>query len=530
MIKVILIDDEEIITKGLVDFVDWNELNMKVVGVANDGRKGLALIESMKPEVVITDIKMPHLDGLDFMAAAKKIIPGGIFVIVSGHDNFHYAQKAIRLGAFDYVLKPIDLDLFQNLLRDISNRLKNTVPEGNSVKEFYTNLIYNENNLDEISMRAKMLGLNEYRWHQVVLFDIDVSDIEIANLNIILEKMKSEFVRDTASIFKQISNNQFISVCSAARKIDIEDCVSIMLKSVRQYFNNMNYRETAGVGLLVQELGDLQRSYNTAGNSLRNRYILGRDIDIYYDPQNNSETHLYKIDDHQKYIDTIITHIKYLRRNNLKENIAILKEKIGNSFEPQQNVNIFVTEILSGAVKLLEESKIPIQSLDVNPMHINIELLKSETIDEAFEGLLSILDQIMRFLNENKSEKKHIFEMRVRDLVEANYMRPEFSLSEAAEHTSFSPNYFTMLFKDCFSKTFVEYLTDIRLDKAKELLLLSDLKISKISLRTGYDNPSYFSSVFKKKTGFTPNDFRNYAFNGHHETIPENIDIKSEDS
>jgi two-component system response regulator YesN len=123
MYKVILVDDEEIIREGLRKTIDWHALGMEVAGTAEDGLDAMELIKELHPEIIITDIKMAFMDGLELIAEVKKIYPETMIIFISGHDEFEYARKAVSLGAFDYILKPIELEYLEKLLLKVRDKL-----------------------------------------------------------------------------------------------------------------------------------------------------------------------------------------------------------------------------------------------------------------------------------------------------------------------------------------------------------------------------------------------------------------------
>lgn len=520
MIHVILVDDEEIITNGLVDFVRWKSYDMEVVGVAGDGKKALSLVKELFPDVVITDIKMPFLDGLEFMKEARKIIPDGLFVFISGYDNFHYAQSAIRLGAYDYILKPIDIDHFHDLLNRILLEFKKktqvTKKNQSSIygmrKDFFIELLYNDITQEEIKDRVKVHDLGLYSWLQVVLFQLHCQPSEKVNISNVLIEIGNRVYNEPMPPLIQIGKCEFLAVCMGKGKIETQDIVHSLLKETRIVLENIGYDVTAGIGTMENHLHLIHRSFQSAKSSLNRKFVIGKNIDIYFEHQIISEKRGLEVEILHRPITEIVQDVKYLKRKSLKKKLDDMEDKIKQFGDPYHNAQIVVTDIFLAALNILHDMEIPVQELFPNPIQENIAFLKSETIEEVFGKLYNLLSAIMTHIEEKKPEKNYVFGQKSKEYIDLNYMRPDLSLAEVAYTSCLSTNYFTMVFKAYFNKTFVEYVTDIRINMAKELLLLSDLKVYEISYKIGYENPSYFSSVFKKKTGFTPNNFRNYTF------------------
>ncbi|MCX7708781.1 MAG: response regulator, partial [Clostridia bacterium] len=175
MLKVLLVDDEEIIRSGIAQGIDWAQLGFQVIGEAEDGEQALQAVKEMRPDVVITDIKMPFMDGLQFIEAVKPQYPNVSIIIISGHDEFHYAQKAVKLGAYDYILKPIELEYLKEILVNIRkehevelekemevNHLRDKISENicDLKEKFIEDVLYGKLSAEEILNKAGYFGID----------------------------------------------------------------------------------------------------------------------------------------------------------------------------------------------------------------------------------------------------------------------------------------------------------------------------------------------------------------------------------
>jgi two-component system, response regulator YesN len=191
VIKVLLVDDEEMIRQGIADSIDWEKLNMKVIGHAEDGEDALIIFNEHTPQLILTDIKMPFMDGLELVEKVKSQNPDTYIIIISGYDEFHYAQKAIKLGAHDFILKPIDLDDLEKMLSKISQDYDSKLHKENEEKvlkekvdnslhilqaSFLKDLLFSNVDPDSIAEKVKELQIKEASYGNVLLFKVDENE------------------------------------------------------------------------------------------------------------------------------------------------------------------------------------------------------------------------------------------------------------------------------------------------------------------------------------------------------------------
>jgi two-component system, response regulator YesN len=286
----------------------------------------------------------------------------------------------------------------------------------------------------------------------------------------------------------------------------VENC----LHEIRNNFKQFGILATSGVGMYEESLETLDKAFHTAKISLDKKFVMGKDIDIFFDRIAQSELTCETMDlHHEQFIKKLVQDIKYGNLDSLHKVLNAIENTIKRSRNPLNSAQVIITDIFYAIYNILNDLNLPADNLSRNPIKESLFIMNLETVDDISLHIKQYLIEIVHLINSGKQGKYHNLKVKTKEYVGKNYTRTSLSLCEVAEHCCLSQNYFTMIFKEVYDKTFIEYLTEIRIDKAKELLFLSDLKIYEISLRVGYENPSYFSTIFKKTTGFTPNDFRN---------------------
>lgn len=309
MLKVILVDDEEIIRRGILRSVNWGDMGFEVVGEAEDGEQAIELVESVKPDVVITDVEMPFINGLEFIEKIKPEHPDIYIIIISGYDEFHYAQKAIKLGAYDYILKPIELDYLYDLLKKIKSdydvkhkkrneisTLKDEISQNMPLlrEKVLKDILCGKVDIEKVKMTLPefyMDGVANYFAVAVVQID-DYSIITQGMNDIQVKELETEFAQlirhtfDEDADIKVFENNAYESVvcifdsCKDRMKEKIRDSI----RSIRDKFMSIEqYSVTIAVGDIHNSFEELSKSYKEALEALNYKFITGEGQDIYFE-------------------------------------------------------------------------------------------------------------------------------------------------------------------------------------------------------------------------------------------------------
>jgi two-component system response regulator YesN len=415
--KVFLVEDEIVTREGIRDTVDWGAAGYQLCGEAPDGELALPLIRERRPDTVITDIKMPFMDGLQLCRIIKETLPATKIIILSGHDEFKYAQEAIQIGVTEYLLKPI-------VPRDLLAALRKVAAQLDEERQTSAHLL---------ELQAQM-ATNQSRLRERCLLDLVAGNISSA-----------EFIEQA----------QRLSIDLLA------PCYQVMV--------------IRAVPRASPPDVPLYRLYQQVETIIADS--IGED----------GATLAFK--------------------QGLEETVLILK---GGGPEPLQRRARQLTEAL--------QRRMAEHTACLAAIGVGCPTERLGTIAQSFAEALAQLSPgeapapggALAHPPVQQHEQSHSAGLvaKARAYIDAHYADPEISLGQVAAQVLLSPTYLSVLFSREVGETFIEYLTNVRIRRAMELLRTTSLTSSEIGYRIGYQNPRYFYSVFRKVTGLPPNEFR----------------------
>lgn len=531
MLKIFLVEDEFIVREGIKNNIDWEAHGYEFCGEASDGEVAFPMIQKLKPDIVITDIKMPFMDGLTLSRLIKKELPYTEIIILTGHEKFEYAKEAIKIGIAEYLSKPIsgneilkEVDALAVKInekrkeREIKEKYLAEMEENfiKDRKDLFSYLVTGKKSLAELLETADRLNVDlSAIWYNIVLFEVkslkhanneysnSLIEIEQKIKNIVDENNVLVFDRNPegkALLFKADSQDELKELQN-----DFLTKVHTMLKDYKniQYFG--------GIGMAVNRLSELQMSFEKASRAFAHRYLVEEN---YILDSNEMQSGVYvKRDDFN--ISNVDT--KQIDRGKIKEFLKVgVKEEVVyfvEEFFKDLNTgvmesNIFRQYITMDAyfcvVDFVEGLQLPKEEIEALDMSSGI-LQNAQT---AIEYIIRIISQALEMREKVASNKYGDIVDEVMKYIEMNYAKEELSLNHVASHVNFSPNHLSMIFSQQTGQTFIKYLTDYRMNKAKELLRCSGKKSSVIAQEVGYKDPHYFSYLFKKTQNMTPTQYR----------------------
>lgn len=534
MIKVVIADDEEKVCQLIKGLIAWEDLGMEVVGVAYNGVEALELVREKLPDLIITDIRMPGYDGLELIKYSKEIKDNIYFIIISGFQHFQYAQSAMKYGVSDYLLKPIkEEDLLFSL---------------NKMKQKHSEKIAQKNNLKLLESRLKHKGiiLRDNLFSEVIFkqadFDINttidqinkdynysfrpgffqVAIVKIDSANEEPNTRALPIVKDnvTKTINRLLLNHCFdFSVCDDKSwlyivlnaNFDLQTTVRKQLKNIVEELNARDsvfshFKFTLGAGSIVEEIKLLHGSYRAARFSIMERllddtmhFIEKTPIDDDLNEYNalllalnrRLETAIEVLD-----IENVLGCINNLKQETISlnqlngESVYWLLEEVWEMYVQHLRINQFIS---------VSEDR-PLESFANQANNCG-------SLDELFDHLLALIDQSMTSIKENQKQRETKPIRIAKQYIQQHYMN-SITLEEISNLVGFNPTYFSTLFKKNSGSNFVDYLSEVRINKAKELLKETDLSVAVICEEVGYLDMKHFKKMFKKKTGLNPNEFR----------------------
>lgn len=542
MLKIFLAEDEVVVRETIKRMIPWEELGFELVGEAADGEMALPLLIRQQPDLLITDIKMPFMDGLTLARLAKKEIPGLKVVILSGYDDFNYAKQAIGIGVEDYLLKPITKNALIERLSEIRSRYEHEKTqkeyyekfqremqayEKNSSRDFFEALVGGSMDMMEVYKRAEKLGLDIVaEAYNVLIFTMNCDEDfsgqrdEYSSWEAESLELLENFFAGHSSAMLFRSNIFSYGVLLKGQREAIEENTRACVDEIRKILSRQDGRREwfLAVGQSVDRLSQIQKSYHTASRAFSQRYLYDENI-LYYDemetmehPGGQAETednaYLQKVD-----VNALNPAIlqKFLSNGLQEETENFVKDyfyAIGQ--EPMESL-VFRNYVILN-VRFSVISFIKGLGCDTNEMEsADTEEVLAESgknMESAIAYAKKMISQAIEIRDQNSGNKNRSILKTAVDFIDSHYMDEEISLNTVANVANVSSNHFSALFSQNMGQTFIEYLTTLRMNKAKELLRCTGMRSSEIAGEIGYKDAHYFSYLFKKTQGMTPSDYR----------------------
>ena len=540
MLKIFLAEDEVIVRETIKRMIPWEDLGVELVGEAADGEMALPLLLRQKPDLLITDIKMPFMDGLTLAKVAKKEIPGLKVVILSGYDDFNYAKQAINIGVEDYLLKPITKNALIERLTEIRSRYEHEKTqkeyyekfhremqayEKNSSRDFFEALVSGSMDMMEIYRRSEKLGLDIVaEAYNVLIFTMNCeedfsgqregySEWEAESLEL-LEEFFSE--NTSAMLFR--CNIFSYGVLIKGQKETIGENTRSCVSEIQRILDRKEQKRQwfVAAGEPVERLSQIQKSYYSASRAFSQRYLYDENI-LYYDEMASMEkknvteddsTYLQKVD-----VNALNPAIlqKFLSNGLLEETENFVKDyfyAIGQ--EPLESLvfrNYVTLNVRFSVMSFLKEIGCDTRTLEQEDTE-DVLSESSKSLENAIAYAEKIISQAIALRDQNSGNKNRSILKTAVDFIDSHYTEEDMSLNKAANAANVSANHFSALFSQNMGQTFIEYLTNLRMNKAKEYLRCTSMRSSEIAGEIGYKDAHYFSYLFKKTQGMTPSDYR----------------------
>ena len=542
MLKIFLAEDEVIVRETIKRMIPWEELGFELVGEAADGEMALPLLIRQKPDLLITDIKMPFMDGLTLAKLAKKELPELKIVILSGYDDFNYAKQAINIGVEDYLLKPITKNALIERLSEIRSRYEHEKTqkeyyekfqremqayEKNSSRDFFEALVRGSMDMMEVYKKAEKLGVDIVaEAYNILIFTMNseedfsgqkegYSEWEAESL-----EMLEEFFSGHPSAMLFRSNIFSYGVLLKGQKESIKEITKECVGKIQGILKRKESKREwfLAVGQPVERLSQIKKSYHTASRAFSQRYLYVENI-LYYDEMEmmehrsgqadtNDNAYLKKVD-----VNALNPAIlqKFLSNGIQEETENFVKDyfyAIGQ--EPMESLvfrNYVILNVRFSVITFLKGLGCDTEGMESE----NTEEILAESgknIESAIAYAEKMVSQAITIRDQNSGNKNRSILKTAVDFIESHYMEEEISLNTVANVANVSANHFSALFSQNMGQTFIEYLTSLRMNKAKELLRCTGMRSSEIAGEIGYKDAHYFSYLFKKTQGMTPSDYR----------------------
>lgn len=535
-IKVFLVEDEMVIRRGIKNSIDWEKEGYIFCGEASDGELAYPMIIKEKPDILITDIRMPFMDGLELCKLVKKELPNIKILILSGYDEFDYAKEAIRLGVTEYLLKPISSGKLLEALNGVSESIRREKEDKDLVRKymeemrentehekqkFFEQMIAGNLSMADALETGKKYEMNlSAGMYNLLLFRFTLGE-ENRKSGELLGEAEYAIEKLTERLEYVFEFQRGVEGWAFLLMADNEEQMSERVKELSKDLEEImkNYSTIAyfgGIGQPVARLRELEESFREAERALAARFTMELNRIISVEDIRMAQN-----------VDTL-DDIEITSFGEIEKTRTMLEKFLNNGAEDEidEFVDVYINELPEENLKsvlmrqyIIMDAYIVMMSFCEKiegiegEMQAQSEELKNsmktiQTLEEIKNYIRMLLKKIIG-VRDTISGRRYsdIIEI-AKDQIRKTYMSDEISLNTIAAEVGMSPSYFSSIFSKEMGKTFVEYLTEIRMDRAKELLMCSSMKTSEIAYEVGYKDPHYFSYIFKKTQNCTPKEFR----------------------
>ena len=535
MLKIFLVEDESIVREGLRDNIPWQQYGYKFVGEASDGEMALPMIQKTQPDVLLTDIKMPFMDGLSLSRIVHQEFPDMKIIIISGYDDFEYARQAISVGVEQYLLKPITRASLQKVLTELKVKIESEQEQKNyqekfqnetreyeqfSRTNFFMKVFEGRMPVQEIYEEAAKLSLRlNAPCYNLMMFSL-LEKREGANAGFESEEFARKreellhyFVRYPEFIVFRWNINTYgvLMQGSAAQMQEMADRCLENVERICQPAEDI-FDWYAAVGEPVERLSMLAECYSNVNHYFAyrflvpNEHIFTREVTDSYMPREEGGK-IGDIDCSKVDQELIKDFLLKGSRDEIADFVDSYLLSIQEALKSRLFQNYLVFHIHFVTMSYVEEIGCDKREF--------LELLGEEqiqevnlTIDELSPYIQNILEKAMELRDrESDNQSKKVLKKAL-EYIEENYTQESLSLNTVSGVVNVSPGYFSAIFSQAMETTFIEYVTQKRMEKAKKLLRQTEKHSGEIALEVGYKDPHYFSFVFKKTQGCTPREYR----------------------
>lgn len=528
-----MVEDESVIREGFRDKIPWEQYGFQLVGEAGDGEMALPLIRKIKPDVLITDIKMPFMDGLSLSEIVKEEFPRMKIIIISGYDDFEYARQAITVGVDQYLLKPITRSTLRTALLEMKEKIEQETEQKDyqaqyqdevrefeqfSLRRFFEKILDGKLSVKEIYEEAagQSLQLTASCYNLLLLSIYEKSEPSS-------KESGERFIRKQEDVFHFfLRHPQYILF-----RLNV-NCYGVLIKSEESQMENLvessleHFRKTCvqeeayldwyvAVGTPVERLSLLPQCYKNANHYFAYRFIMPNlhilsETTLSSHLADQEEKNIGNVDFMQMDPEIIRDFLARGEDKEIHDFVESYLHNIHNALKSRMFRSYVILNIRFAVVAFLESIGAD-QKEYQEEIEQAVQFVRNED-NEILEYFVNMLTTAMEIRDRINNYQGGKMLKKALDYIDANYDKDTLSLNLVAESIGMSANYFSAIFSQNMQKTFVEYVTEKRIEKARKLLKQTDKTSGEIAKEVGYKDSHYFSFVFKKLQGCSPREYR----------------------
>ena len=479
--KIMLVDDEEEVRTSIIRKIDWQDAGFEVIGDAENGKEALEKIEQNEPDVVLTDIRMPYMDGLEMAENIRQRYPSIKIVIFSGFDEFEYAKKAIKLNVIEYILKPVNVEELTAILKKIKKNLDEEIEQKRNVTLLRESYI------------KSLPALREHFLNDLIQGGMEETQIE--------EKLEGQY---RFIVFH--SSFETILLVAIDKDNTQTGLIALLGDICKETKKILEVSVTIGVGESCSSLTDLSRPCYTALNALGYRAITGSGGVICIGDMEPSGHEKLRFDSRME--SELIAAVKFGPEEKIRSVIDGIVSRMEDARVHYRQYQAYVLAIINVLTQLSQQYDLRISEMfGVENDYFEI-LGRVQKMENVRPYLTEVALKMNAGMEEERSNTTKNVIREAKQYIQDNFQDPDLSVEKICRHLHMSPAYFSTMFKKETGQAYIAYLTDVRLGRAVELLMATDDKTYIIAEKVGYPEQNYFSYVFKKKFGVSPTRYR----------------------
>lgn len=528
MYKVFLVDDEIVIREGIRNNFPWDGTDFLLAGEAPDGEIALQMIKDVKPDILITDIRMPFMDGMMLCEAVAHTMPWIQIVILSGYDDFSYAQQAISLGVKEYLLKPVSAQELLEVLERIAGRIQNDREQQADLLRIKRQFASNSGFLKEKLLSEALNNVKDSEGANRMLERARSLNLSLLAKRYLVILARSHGGEETRTIMQSVlyrladGSGDAVHACEVPGGFalivlgdsddDLEERAYGFAQSALYEIERVSLKPAQMcIGEAVSNFADLSRSYQSA-QMVRSAMEESQDADKrrimgVHDVGLQTNTHLINLD-----VLPLSERLQYANRDDVDKILNEYIDSMGSAaIHSVMMVNFLYVEILMAASRIIKECGGEPREVISGPVWEQSLFSTMREPQEVIPVAREILEKAIAFRESQYSTRYNSTINKARAYLAREYQNSNVTLNDISTHVCMSNSHFCTIFSQEVGMTFTEYLTNLRMTRAKELLRTTKLRSSDIAYAVGYNDPHYFSYLFKKHTALTPRDYRKEA-------------------
>lgn len=501
-----IVDDMPIFREYLRDAIDWSAYGFEICCEAKNGQEALELMAVHEPDIVLSDITMPFMDGLELAQELKKTYDQTEVVLITGNAEFEYAKKAVKLGVADYIVKPFEKEELIVTLLSLKDNIEKVLEQEVTSQDdqLYMKMIY----ASDVMIEDDKFDDEKYYYITVIDTEAPLKEHEYSEQamrwkSVIGSLYKDFLPKESESyLFKDYEERMILlNVMYASAEYDSDlDEMDDLIDLIKE---KLNLDVTIGIGRLHKGISGVRASYLEALNALNNRFLYGANKVIHYKQTIESGYKFYSAELNEEII-RYLDHVNKQSVIDVINGIYLEAEDKHYNIEYKKMISMGLISLLLSYVVKIGKNIDDIFESPFKPYFV-IQQGSDATLTRY---VIKCYETVLDYLSKNKTSQSSVIAGQAKECIEMHYSDPDFNMNTMTQKLLVNQTYLRKMFKSEYNMTISEYLVQVRMTHAKDLIKKDNYKLSAIAEMVGYNDAGYFSRAFKKYFGVSPSEYR----------------------